>query len=134
MRTLAALALALAVTGCETFQPITCDRDPESNPEVTFTGGESANGVYESAPWDGELLNFPGGMRYEIVHDLGREPTWVELYLSFDRYGTTDGGKVAQAAGNQAVVVGADRSSIHVVNDTCVAYWVRVVAGTGPRP
>lgn len=135
MRRLSVLAITIAATtGCENFQPITCDRDPEANPEVRFTGGEAESGVYMSAVWDGELLNFPGGMRYELVHGLGEAPRWVDMYLSFERYGTSDGGKIAQAAGNQAVVVGMDATSIHVANDGCAAYWLLVSAGTGVRP
>lgn len=133
-RALSLAIIMLAATGCETFQPITCDRDPEDNPEVRFTGGAAESGVYMSAPWEGELLNFPGGMRYELVHGLGAEPRWVNLYLSFERYGTSDGGKLAQAAGNQAVVTRMDATSIHVVNDSCVPYWLLVTAGVGDEP
>lgn len=126
-----ALALAAATAGCETFGPATCDRSPEGNPPVRYTEGTVTSGVYATSAWDGELLYFPGGMRYDLVHGLPSAPRWVESFLSFDQYGTREGGTLAPAAGNQVVVTGVDATSVHVANDSCVQYWLRVAAGSG---
>lgn len=135
MRGALAVALALACAGCETFEPLTCDRSPEANPEIAYTGGVTTGGAYTSAAADGELLQFDGGARFALQHGLGAAPAWVEIWLSFDRYGTSaDGGKIAQAAGNQAVITGLDGDAIHIANDSCAPYYVMVTAGLGPRP
>lgn len=122
-------ALAIAATGCETFGPVACDRSDEANPPVTFTGGTTHAGVYRTAEWGGELLHFPGGMHYDLVHGLGLEPAWIESFVSFSRTGTEDGGTLAPTAGNQAVVARADDEIIRIVNDSCVDYWLLVTAG-----
>lgn len=129
-----AIALAAASTGCETFQPRICDRSEEGNPPVRYTGGAVTDGVYLSSPWDGELLYFPGGMRYDLVHDLGTAPTWIDGYLSFERYGTGDGGILGQATGNQFVIVKVDDTIVRVANDSCAPYWLLVTAGSGTQP
>ncbi|WP_437676444.1 hypothetical protein [Sorangium sp. So ce131] len=109
---------------------------------MTYTGGEPVGGEYMSSAWDGDddgdgevgpeegLLYFPGGMRYDIRHKLGRVPRSVEIYLSFDRDGTRSG-TVAHAAGNQAEVRCVDEQSIIVVNGSCSEYWLLVVASAG---
>lgn len=130
----AAIALAVASTGCETFYPRTCDRSEEDNPPVRYTGGTAEDGLYMSSPWDGELLWFPGGMRYDLVHELGTTPRLVQGWLSFDRYGTTDGGKLGEPTGNQLVVVKVDDTVVRVANDSCADYWLLVVAGSGGQP
>ena len=63
-----------ASAGCETFGPRTCDTSLAANPWVTFSGGETQGGVYMSSPWDGDLLSFPGGMHYALVHGLPSPP------------------------------------------------------------
>jgi hypothetical protein len=130
----AAITLAAASTGCETFSPRACDRSDEGNPTVRYTGGTVEDGVYMSSPWDGELLYFPGGMRYDLVHELGARPRWWAGYLSFDRYGTSDGGVLAEPAGNQLVVAEVDDTVLRVVNDSCVDYWLLVAAGSSGQP
>ena len=130
---LAALAAA-GSTGCETFGPRTCDTSLAGNPPVTFTGGQAQGGVYMSSPWVGELLSFPGGQRYSLVHGLGSTPAWVQSYLSFDQLGTQDGGTLAPATGNQVEIVSVDDTAIGVANESCTDYWLLVVAGTGTAP
>jgi len=132
--TAALAALAAAVAGCETFQPSICDRSAEGNPSVAYKGGTTMDGVYMTSPWDGELLNFPGGMHYELFHGLGTAPRWVSSYLSFAEYGTLDGGSLGQAAGNQVVILGMDETSIRLANDSCADYWLLVAAGTAGTP
>lgn len=130
----AALAL-LATTGCNEINKIgpNCERSPEANPPVRYVEGTVENGVYMSTPWDGGeqgLLWFPGGMRYELVHELGDTPRFVDLWLSFNRSGT-DAGTLAPASGNQAELRTADADKLIVVNGSCIDYWLLVVAGTG---
>jgi hypothetical protein len=130
------LALAAASTGCGVLAdlgPSTCDRSTEANPLTLYTEGTVEEGVYMSSPWDGELLYFPGGMRYEIRHKLEALPRWWEIYLSFDRYGAKTG-TLALAAGDQAEVIEVTEEALLVVNASCVEYWLLVVASTGAQP
>jgi hypothetical protein len=141
---LLAVLLGSASAACETVRAVTCDKSPEANPEVVYNGGLTADNVYSSSqpgpstpgymssPWEGELLFFPGGMHYGLRHGLNCTPQWVDAYLSFDQYGTRDGGSLAQAAGNQVVILGMDCQSIHVANDSCVDYWLLLTAGVDP--
>jgi hypothetical protein len=135
MRSRAALllgALLVASTGCDRVPPSVCDREAEDNPAVRYTEGTVEGGVYMSSPWDGELLYFPGGMRYAIEHKLGETPRWIASYLSFERDGTASGA-LAPAAGNQVVLLDVDAMAITLANDSCVDYWLLVTAGAGDR-
>ncbi len=60
----------------------------------------------------------------------------MQAYLSFDRFGTLDGGVLAQAAGNQVEVLGfdGDAEGILIANDSCVDYWLLVTAGLAASP
>ncbi|APR82889.1 Hypothetical protein A7982_08238 [Minicystis rosea] len=129
-----AAILAVTTLGCETFQPRVCDRTAEGNPPSRYTGGTTVDGVYMTADWDGELLLFDKGQRYDLVHNLGTTPRWISSWLSFERFGTTDGGKLAEPAGNQAVVVEVNDEIIRIANDSCVDYWILVTAGAGGEP
>ncbi|KYF92011.1 hypothetical protein BE18_51150, partial [Sorangium cellulosum] len=96
---------------------------------VEFTEATPAGGIYETSEPDGELLYFPGGMRYALKHGLGARPRWHQVYLSFESDGTRRGGTLAHAAGNQAEVTCVDDQHLIVMNDSCSEYWLRVVAG-----
>jgi hypothetical protein len=134
-------AALLSSSGCSVINSIgpNCDRSPASNEPVAYTEGQTTDGVYKSSPWGGELLWFPGGMRYDLVlQGWTQVPDFVDLWLSFAQCGTKNG-TVARAAGNQAevrairheVVDGEDRAIIEVVNGSCSDYWLLVVAGSG---
>lgn len=131
---LAALMLAFAsATGCACAP--TCNTFPEDDQPVTYAGGATSGDVYMSSPWTGPLLEFPGGMQYTLEHHLGAAPQWIESYLAFSDDGVGGGGAIAQAAGNEATVVGADTATITVANTTCSSFFVLVVAGiSAPRP
>jgi hypothetical protein len=129
---LLAASVIAAAASCETLAPHACDPAPNHNPEQTFDGGTVMNGVYMSSSWDGELLNFPGGMHYRLEHHLGGRPTWVQPYLSFDENGTRDGGALGQAVGNQVEILGIDCQTIEISNDSCVDYWLLLTAGGAP--
>jgi hypothetical protein len=142
----AAALLVVGAGGCETFAPNTCDPSEAANPPLVYRGGATRDCVYNSSPPpDGgvfggaELLYFPGGMHYEIPLGAGCQVTWVQSYLSFQE----DGGALGPAAGNQTLLRvetgdggvppwDGGGSSILVSNDSCVAYWLLVVAGISP--
>ena len=97
-----------------------------------FAGGErwteGSTLVYETSPFDGPFLPFEGAANYHLRHDLGVVPTDVEIYLAFsDRPESTGNGGFAQSAGNQAVVLSVDAHEVVIKNDTCAAYFFRVV-------
>lgn len=134
-----AAAAALLSTGCSLLQPDTasCDRWSDGEELTTYSEGAVENGVYMSAPWGGnldspgdDLLFFPKGAAYRVEHQLGEEPRWWTIYLSFSRDGTSSG-SLAQATGNQAEVVDVTAEHIDVVNGSCVDYWMLIVAGAG---
>lgn len=130
---LAAAALLLAGCGPDDYNPgpETCDRSEAMNKPVLYTGGTVENGVYMTSAWDGDLLFFPGGMHYDLRHDLGDVPRYFEAYLSFDRHGTRDGGTIGIASGNQVELVRIDKTDMVVRNAECVDYWLLVVASAG---
>ena len=125
-------AFTAAMLGCDRIPPSTCDRGAEANPAIRYAEGTMEDGVYMSSPWDGELLYFPGGMRYAIEHKLGRAPRWISAYLSFERDGTKSG-TLAEASGNQVVLLDVDAAAVTLANDSCVDYWLLVAAGSGDR-
>ena len=144
------LPLAALVGGCDFVNqigPSSCDRSAPDSELVgdagawKYTEGEVESGVYATSEPDGELLFFPGGMRYRIEHQLGVAPSWWQIYLSFGRYGTQDrnddgigDNTLAQATGNQAEVLEVSDTDIVVVNGSCSEYWLLLVAGTGTPP
>lgn len=123
------------LAGCSVINSLSpnCDRSVKTNPPVTYTEGKTENGLYMSSPWAGELLYFPGGMRYEIHHGLGETPHFVEAWLSFDQCGVKNS-TVALAAGNQAEVRELDQDKLEIVNGSCSDYWLLIIAGTGAEP
>jgi hypothetical protein len=125
------LASLLFATGCSVLNSIgpNCDRSAANNENVVYKEGKTENGVYMSSPWAGELLWFPGGMRYEIPHGLGQTPQFVETWLSFDHCGTQTS-TVALASGNQAEVREVSKDKLVIINGSCSDYWLLVIAGT----
>ncbi len=139
---LAALGLAAAAWGAGACSASDCRVSYESNPLVPFRGGSryGADGVlidplatpapgapayYETAPPDGEHLDFNGGARYCIFHNLGRRPFRVEPWVSFSKTGTY-GGNEAKPAGNMLEVLHVDACVLIVRNDSCGEYYLRV--------
>jgi hypothetical protein len=144
-RALYAVAASALFLGCGPDDynpgPETCDRSIERNPPVKYTQGTIENGIYMTSSWEGEqqdgelgLLYFPGGMHYKLEHNLGEIPRFFAAYLSFDRYGTRDGGTIGLASGNQVELLSADATTMLVRNAECVDYWLIVVAGAGVPP
>lgn len=120
------------VSGCNVINSIgpNCDRSATNNEPIPYTEAEPSNGLYMSSPWEGELLWFPGGTRYEIHHKLGTTPHFVQPWLSFGRCGTKSG-TLALAAGNQAEIKEIGPEKLVIVNGSCSDYWLLVVAGIG---
>lgn len=136
--TFAALAgsASPALTGCSG-----CDTSGQS--PVRYEDGQvSADGrIYETTPIDAELLHFPPGRIYDLVHGLGEAPLSVHGYVSLGSRLTPDGdpydperpNNVTETAGNQLVIERWDDQIVRVRNDTCAEWWVRVVAiGSAP--
>jgi hypothetical protein len=139
-RTIAALAPALfgawAAGACSASD---CRVGSDANPIVPFRGGVqyAADGAppgegrpahyYETSGADGEHLDFSGGARFCIYHGLGRRPFRVEPWVSFSRYGISQGNE-AKAAGNMLEILHVDACVIIVRNDSCGDYYLRMTA------
>ncbi len=116
-------ASASGTSGC--IDAASCDRSTEANLPERYTGGTTVDGVYQSAPWTEDYLDFPGGKRYELVHGLGAVPTSVDVYYAFGP-NPGDGG-VTQCGGSTCLFM-PDDQVIRVRNDSCTEFWIRVVA------
>lgn len=119
--------LALSATGCGT-----CDTGGQQ--PIEFKGGKPfpAEGFYETSDAFGEYLHFPGGRRFDLIHELGVAPHSVQGFLSFERVpgegsGDDNTGNFAAAAGNQLVTECMDEERVRVRNDTCAETYLRVV-------
>ena len=134
-RTLSAVVLALAsallLTPTASCGP-PCETANDDPVRVTEGTVDASGTVYESSTWAGPYLHFPGGRRYQLEHHLGRAPTMVTTYLSFDQE-PMPGGNASESAGNQAVIERVDDEIIQVRNDTCAEFWLRVTAIAAPQ-
>jgi hypothetical protein len=116
-----------------------CETSDEENAPVVYEGGMAVNGFYASSSSHGDLLEFPGGKRYDLYHHLGFEPIQVQLYWSLKEAGigwdvqTDDKSNLSPAAGNSALIQLKNDHYIRVKNDSCVEYWLLVVASGDPR-
>jgi hypothetical protein len=120
-----------AVAGCLAFgcNPPCETSDSEA---VTYDGGTTSSGSYESSPIDGQYLHFPGGRRYSLRHTLGFTPQIVNVYVAFEEFPLKEN-NISPAAGNQAVIEIVDANVVQVRNDTCDDLYMRLVA-TGGDP
>lgn len=136
----AVLALGLgalsANVGC--IDASACDVSDDGNPPVVYKGGTTTSeGLYYSSPLHGGWLHFPGGKRYDLVHDLGFVPQDIDIWLSFSENGVGEdeqNSTIAPSAGNSAVLQLVNDEFIRIKNDTCSEFWVRVVASGRPAP
>jgi hypothetical protein len=126
--------LVVLVAGAAVFAcSPACDTGDEANDPTPYEAGIAVNGIYVSSSSHGGLLHFPGGKRYDLVHHLGFEPVQVQLYWSFTEAGIgvdsqADTGTLSPAAGNSALIQLKNDRFIRVKNDSCVEYWLLVVA------
>jgi hypothetical protein len=87
------------------------------------------DGVWESHPWppiDDEQchwLEFRGCSEYQIEHPLGRIPTLVVGYTSFDQ----DGGFATVGSGNSFVIEEASASTVTIRNDQNQLFYLKLV-------
>ena len=129
------LTSAVGSFGCSP----SCDTSDEANPEVAYDGGTAVNGFYFSTSSHGGLLHFPGGRRFDLYHHLGFEPIQVQMYWSLKEGGigsdmqTPDKSTLSPAAGNSALIQLKNDRYIRVKNDSCVEYWLLVLASGDPR-
>ena len=115
-----------------------CNASDEANVPQRYEGGSVVNGIYTSSSAHEDLLEFPGGRRYDIFHGLGFEPLLVQMYWSFAEAGIgTDSqdekSTLSLAAGNSALIQLKNAEYLRVKNDSCVHYWLLVVASGDPR-
>ena len=110
---------ALSASGCSAA----CDPSAEANTPEVFSGGLTQEGGYETGPWSGPHLPFPGGKRWKLEHHLGFAPRNVSVYLAFG----ADNTELAPCAGNTCVFC-VDAQYVWLRNDTCSEFWVRVTA------
>ncbi len=101
-----------------------CDTSDDGNPPERYAGGIASGGIYQSSPWGGPLLPFPGGKQYELEHHLGFVPGPVLVYIGFE----TSDEAVSPCAGNSCIVRRVNDQLIWIQNDTCADFSVRVVA------
>lgn len=131
---LAGLGLALLTSAC--IDAAACDTSDDGNPPVVYKGGTTTeDGLYYSSAWNGGWLHFPGGKRYDLVHDLGFQPQEVGIFLSFSENGVGNDGQgssAAPSAGNSSPVQLVNDEIIRIKNDTCSEFWVRVTASGRP--
>lgn len=123
---LAAAGALVLLQGCSNFGP-SCSTSDDSNPAELYTGGTTLNGSYQTSDWDGPLLWFPGGKRYDLQHNLGCKPANVVIFVSFSEQGDK-GGSIAPSAGNMTILQAVDEQIIRIKNDTCSDYYLRVYA------
>jgi hypothetical protein len=123
--------VAIGGAGMLACKTTNCDTGTDSHPFEDFKDGKvyqlDGGPIYESSPPDGTLLNFGQGAQIRVFHQLGGRPVHVELWVSFSPTGT-NGGNLAQPAGNMAEVTKIDDEVIEIVNSTCGDYYLRVVA------
>ncbi len=126
----------LTAAACFVFvMPLGACGRPQPNPVVVFTVDspelamasiDPETGSWQSGPWaaDGVTwLPYPPRGQIQVEHALGRVPTTVMVYLSFDATGANP----ALAAGDLARVVDVDASTVTVWNDTNGRFFARVV-------
>ena len=127
------LSIALGLAGTET---LACSA-PCASTTHYYAGGDTkpsgASMRYESSPDSGPFLPFQGGAAIHFKHEMGVRAQSVEVYLSFNQYPLGEGaGGYSLAAGNQALVLGSDEHEIVIRNDSCSAYYIRVVLTSEP--
>jgi hypothetical protein len=125
-RALAVSGLASGICACSQLGP-SCDTSDDSNPAEEYRGGTVEGRDYMSSPWTGPLLWFPGGQRYDMIHNLGCTPHIVGCFESFSEEGTAKG-SIALAAGNMCIIQTIDSHKIRIKNDSCSDYFVLVTA------
>lgn len=121
-----AIGALVLLQACSNFGPA-CSTSDDSNPADPYAGGTTVNGSYQTSDWDGPLLWFPGGKRYDLQHNLGCKPANIVIFVSFSEKGDK-GGSIAPSAGNMTILQAVDDKIIRIKNDSCSDYYLRVYA------
>jgi hypothetical protein len=110
--------------------------------EVVFTEGitNESRTLYQTGEVDAEMLHFPQGRTYDLMHGLGSTPVDLTIFVSFRSKLTASGDKdsktkpnnVAESAGNQAVIEVWNDEIVRVRNDTCAEFYMRAVIVADP--
>ncbi len=123
----AALLSGLVLAGCAS--PPDTDQCVDIRQVPCDGGFLDDSGAWVSGPWQGPLIAYPALTTLEFCHGLGRAPTSVELWASFEPTGN-----VAQQIGNVATVVpfcgarpGITDRSVLLRNGGGQDFYVRVV-------
>ena len=115
------MASALCAQGCG-------EALAQEEVEVVAPCASTEDGVWESSPWRGEsetcfYLPFSSRTTYRFLHDLGRQPRSVDLYVSFDDAAAS----VAPPAGDMSRILEVTDEVVVVQNQTNEDFFVRVV-------
>jgi len=125
---LIALFGSVASLGCAAVA--SCDTSVQKNPDK-YVQGTVSGGVYMTSPYTGPFLSFGGGKSYDLIHNLGCVPQIIQIYVSFDEGGISNGGSMAPSAGNMSEVLEVDSEHIRIRNSTCTDLFVQVSASCG---
>ncbi len=89
--------------------------------------GDTEPAAWESAGWPPspgcDWLPFDGRTTVDVAHDLGRTPTDISIYISFD----PDGSMSTPASGDVARIVGANDTSVQLRNAQNEDFFLKVV-------
>ncbi|MCC6877182.1 MAG: hypothetical protein IT378_22950 [Sandaracinaceae bacterium] len=124
------LTFALMIAGLALLAACTQPRGdyvvyPATAPELASASVDPVTGVWESVPWSGaDWLPFPPRVTMQVEHGLMGAPRVVLVYIAFDASGANAG----LAAGDLALVVEVDASTITLANGTSGGFFVRIVA------
>jgi hypothetical protein len=140
---LSALPVSFLLTATSTGNLACSSCKVQQQKEATeYTGGllNKSHTIYESSAADSEMLYFPEGRTYDLVHGLSSTPVSVDLYVSFrEKLDSSDKpdsksrpNNLSPSAGNQAVIEVWNDRIIRVRNDTCAEFYLRVVAISDP--
>ena len=78
---------------------------------------------WQTGPWQGaDWVSYPGNATLTIEHALGREPSNVLVYVSFNR----DGQSSAMAAGDIGRIQSVTDSTVRVQNGTQQDFFLRL--------
>jgi hypothetical protein len=122
----ATVATAAALPACAALGP-SCDTSDQGNPADPYRGGTIEGDTYMTSPWTGPLLNYSGGKRYELMHELGCVPREIDVWVAFSEDGIRSG-NISPCAGNMCVIQAVDEHKILIKNDTCSDFFLMVAA------
>ena len=132
LRSLAGVACGLATFWLTSACQTSCANNDQQ--PIRYVDGTTrtvgTQRVYESTPFNGEWLHFPGNRRFLLTHTLGTTPySSLMMFIAFDSHPISgDAGDVAIATGDVAVVERIEPDSLQIRNDTCSEQYLYVKA------